>query len=125
MSSFGCKTEITSELEQLQYRDQLNAVKSFMEMSTSPLATTTTSSTISLLFQTQANKLGDDSIMSETNSDLMHRVNQHSYKYLENFIHSNCFLPFYLIEIIHSGVFIFIGVFIFFSSSCCCIHQTF
>jgi hypothetical protein len=41
-----------------------------------------------------------------------------SYKYLENFMELNCFLPFYLIEIIHSAVFIFIGV--GWLDFCCC-----
>lgn len=93
-SSFGCRTEITAELEQIQLKDQLNAVRTLIE------ASSTTQSTL-------AAKL-TSSVDFDASSLLP--LSQNGYRYMENFIHSNCLVPFYLIEIIHSGLFIFLGV---------------
>lgn len=103
VSSFGCRTELTKELEQVQLS---NALRTLIEtaaatgVSTSPPTTALTQA-----FEQDSSPPHD---LVSIGPGV--QINQNSYKYLENFIQANCFMPFYLIEIVHSGVFIFLGV---------------
>ena len=56
-------------------------------------------------------------------NDIYETKQNKNYTYLDNFIQVNCFLPFYLIEIIHASVLIFFGVcvFIFLAYFCRCL----
>ena len=86
-SSVGCQKEILSELEKLQIQQQLDSAKSF--------ETENSNSTLS-----QENLMPSH---VSFNSDT-------KYKYLNKFVASNCLIPFYLIEIIHSSLMIFNAV---------------
>lgn len=90
-SSFSCRAEISSELEKLQIQEQLSSSKTLVdELNTTVSISTTT-------------------IHDMLNSLVLFNSDP-KYKHLNKFIESNCLIPFYLIEIVHSGVLILLGV---------------
>lgn len=83
-SSFGCKTDIFSELEKLQIQEQLNAARGSTESNT-----TATSFAVNSLVLFNADP---------------------KYKQLNRLIETDCLVPFYFIEIAHSSVLIVFGI---------------
>ncbi|RNA44733.1 sodium potassium-transporting ATPase subunit beta-1-interacting 4 isoform X1 [Brachionus plicatilis] len=83
-SNFGCSVEIFNELEKLQIQEQLDSANA--------------------LYAEKANS----TIYSQENFiySFVSFNSDSKYKYLNNFISSNCLIPFYLIEIIHSSIMI-------------------
>ena len=93
-SSIGCSHNIENELEQYKYQKSFEKIKSSFTESTNSLSLTTEINQI----QSQLVGLPLNRTLSKKNS------------IIENFIRSNCLLPFYTIEIIHSGFLIFFSV---------------
>lgn len=92
-SSIGCTQHIENRLEEFKYKKSLEKIKNTLSGSlktedTNQIELTTTTITP---FPYGTKKLTKNLI-------------------LDNFIRTNCFLPFYTIEIIHSGVLIFLSV---------------
>lgn len=91
-SSFGCSQHIENRLEEFKYKKSFEKIKNTLNEN---LATVNSneirSMTTTTPFPYGTKKMTKDVI-------------------LENFIRSNCFLPFYTIEIIHSGLLIFLSV---------------
>lgn len=92
-SSIGCSHNIETKLEQYKYQK----IKSSF-----------TGSSDSMPVTTELNRIHSALIGSPINGTLTKKQKKNAI--IENFIRSNCLLPFYTIEIIHSGVLIFFSV---------------
>ncbi len=108
-SSIGCTEHIESRLEQYKFEQGFERIKTFIDptlpvITPDALKLTTIPSTEVTNRKHSSNSLNK---LNETNFS-MHKMTKNFV--LEDIIKKNCFLPFYTIEIIHSGVLIFLGV---------------
>lgn len=103
-SSIGCHEHIETRLEQYKYERSFEKIKNkFTE------TTPSTSTIIGLNLRSAA----PDNIHQSNRTLLTTTRKMSKNVVLENFIRTNCFLPFYTIEIVHSGVLILLGVSVF------------
>jgi len=102
-SSIGCTEHIESRLEQYKFEQGIKTLidpkQSTKETDTATLAT--------LLSAGVTNQIRSTNSFNQTNFSTR-KITKNVV--LENIIKKSCFLPFYTIEIIHSGVLIFLGV---------------
>ena len=120
-NSIGCSNSIQTEFESYLYKEQLNKIKSIYESGVSASASALIKSSLPL----QQKTLDDDLYISkqtilnndfyfndETTSTISTvKTSKTNSTFLESFIRTNCFIPFYFIEIIHSGLLILLGIF--------------
>lgn len=108
-SSIGCTEHIENRLEQYKFEQGFERIKTFIDP-TSSTKSTTTSKLTTLLSSDVTNQIRSTDSLNPVNQVNFSTRKMTKNAVLENIIRKNCFLPFYTIEIIHSGVLIFLGV---------------
>ena len=113
-NSISCDKHIQHEYDQHQYREKLDKIKLFYESSSLSQKNDSNATSNS----NYARVLSDDSFLTDAESSPIYedsfaydnQLRNRNYTYLENFVRTNCLLPFYYIEIMHSSILIVLGV---------------
>jgi hypothetical protein len=116
-NSIGCSKHIQSEYDQFKYKEKLNQIKQLYAETSSVIKRDVLDDHFFKSIHNN-NKFSSnpeslpmyEDVTYDDNNNINEYANK-NYTYLENFVRTNCLIPFYYIEIVHSSILIILGIF--------------